>query len=637
MPAAPAIEHFCDTHREARAGWQCTACGKLRCPDCVGDKRLRQGSATLCLDCGGLATKITRPRRIEPYWEMFPRFLAAMFSWEGLVQMLAIGGFMYLLSWLPFGLGAVAVGFVYITYYFRVISHAAAGGERLPEPEDFLGWESIFSPMLRFSVAAGLIWLPAVLYIWFGVGYEAIIAKRTAALLDPVIFILLAAGLVYFPAAIIAAAVANSVWAVINPMITVRLMLRIPWEYAITWAIWAGLSVLDIILRAGLNLAASVVSIPIVSAVIVQTTSLFVPVFTGLILGRLIYQNADEFGLLLAGHDVEEVWPEAVARGQIGLETRGVDKRAHVEPVPVAGWDAQVPPAPEPPPDVRMPMPSAHPAPWAPIPGGALHGELELDLEPSAAPAPLAPAAGLELWGDSADDATVATHGAGWLEDAGGDGTELDLEPLGAVAPALPLADDLELDLPRVGFGPGAQGALLTAAQLGPQGELRPGSGEAAPATPSSALPVEVAAAVPVLVGSRLHQPPGAHGPEPEAPDDVRLREALERGDEAATLRSFRPRSDGRYPVLGPRLELRLAGILERDGAHHEAVKACRRAVADEPRGSFAPRALYMGGRILSERLADPAGARVLWEHLVRAFPHEQLAELARAALARLA
>lgn len=730
--AAPSSEQpRCDVHPAARAGWGCGACGRALCPDCVGDKRLRNGIATLCLPCGGLAAKLTRPRRIAPYWEMFADFLGAIFSGAGLVQLFAIGLFMYLVSWLPGVVGWVAVAFVWITYYFQVIGHAARGGTNLPEPADFLGWESIFPPLFRFFVATALIWVPGVVYLLVVVGPGALLSRGPAALLDPVLFVLIFAGLLYFPAAIIAAAVADSVLAVINPLITVRMILRIPGQYLLTWCVWAGLSVLDMLVRGGLTAASKVVEVPIFSALLVQVVSLIVPVFTGLILGRLIYQNAEEFGLLGAGDDVEELWPEATPRGEVPADTRTAALRPNVDPVAIAGWEVDAVPAPPPVAPAAAPRPSAVPAPWAPSPAAVDAEPLELDLHAPAPhtpplgealsadllPPPRAPTAGPEptaldlpprsrldageaTWpegpsaprGDaslppwletaagapppgapasspapptaSADespvvhdthawlsergagpgapwsldaDATVPVDGHEWLEDVAGAATELDL--------GVQLATDaaeIEARAPR------RSGGLLEGAQVGPSGELRPGpSGElpaghdlepppahTSPAQLAPEAPGTVTPAVPILAGSPLHDPPGA----PAGADEhaARLQHALERGDVSEVLRAFVPRAPGAYPALDARLELRLAGILERESEFEEAVKACRRAVAQAPTGPFAPRALFMGGRLLAERIEDPGRARAVWEHLVRAFPHEQIAELARAGLRKL-
>jgi hypothetical protein len=322
----------CATHQNARAAWVCQGCEKTLCPDCAYPQRIRNEEISICVHCGGYGRRIMRPKHIAKFWAMFPQFLRAIFSQAGLIQLFAVALVMCIASPLP-GLGSPIVAFIYVSYYFRVISSAAAGGEQLPEPDDFLGVGSLLGPVFRFALATTMIWLPACLYLYFGIGLEALEENPGAALRSPAVILLVLAGIAYFPAAVIAAAVAESAFAVLNPMITLRMIFRIPGEYALATGIWAALTAANAAVMAGIEAAAQVFWIPFVSSVLIQTLGLVVPVLNGFMLGRLIYQNHEHFGVMLAGAHEEPEFPDAMPRAKPVDYARSV--QAPVEPIEI--------------------------------------------------------------------------------------------------------------------------------------------------------------------------------------------------------------------------------------------------------------------------------------------------------------
>jgi hypothetical protein len=325
----------CTTHERARAAWVCGSCDKTLCPDCAFAKTINADEVAICVHCGGFGRVLTRPKRIAPFWEMFPRFLAAIFSTSGLIQLFAIALVQYLVSWIPL-IGGFFSLFIYVSYFFRVISSASAGAEKLPEPDDFLGLESMFAPVFRFFLATALIWLPATIYLVWGIGFEALIEDPGGTLSSPVLVLLVIAGILYFPAAMIAAAVAESALAVINPMITIRLILRIPGQYLLATAIWGVLTVLNLVVMGAIGAVAQAFSIPIATPVLLNVLGLVVPVFTGFLLGRLIYQNHEHFGVMRLGDAEEPEWPGARPRAK-------VDPRPHTRLVDHDGASQQKP------------------------------------------------------------------------------------------------------------------------------------------------------------------------------------------------------------------------------------------------------------------------------------------------------
>ena len=331
----------CSTHTKARAAWRCRGCSRALCELCVAERHLPGGlsrqAATICVHCSGFAEREMIKKRVAPYWEKLGDFGRAMVSTEGATQLIGVAVVRYLVELLP-GIGGLLSSFVFVSYYFRVISGAAAGGERLPEPSDFLGPSSILGPVLRFTVASAMIWVPALLYTLLVIGPGVVLSDPAVLIRDPVVSLLLLAGVLYTPAAIITAAIAESVVAVLNPMITIRMILRVPMQYIGVVGIWLGLSVLDLVLNALLNRLGAVLYVPIVTAVVLHILKLPLPIFSAMIMGRLIYQNGDHFGVVLQGDQLEPLVPGAVPKGQLKAEPGVEDRPAQVavEAPPVA-------------------------------------------------------------------------------------------------------------------------------------------------------------------------------------------------------------------------------------------------------------------------------------------------------------
>jgi hypothetical protein len=314
---------LCSTHALTRAGWQCTSCGRFLCPDCALSKPIRNAAdTTLCVHCGNLAQILMVRKDIKPYWTAFPSFVRAMFSTAGVIQMFAVALVMTLASLLPGASGRGIAMFVFVSYYFQVIRRCAQGQEHLPEPDDFTGLENYWI-MTRFSFASALIWAPAVYYVFRNATPLEILndpARVFRTYFDGWAAGLIAFGIIYYPAAIITAAIAESILAMLNPMITIRMMLRIPGQYFATVLVWLFIAGLDYAFGAMVSGFQALVHIPILSALVIQFFKLPLPILTGFILGRLIFQNAEDFGIVRTDKLYEPEWPgvkpRAIARAQ---------------------------------------------------------------------------------------------------------------------------------------------------------------------------------------------------------------------------------------------------------------------------------------------------------------------------------
>ncbi|MCA9555685.1 MAG: tetratricopeptide repeat protein [Myxococcales bacterium] len=576
----------CAIHPAALAGWGCSTCGRDLCPDCVSPHKVKGETLAICTQCGGFAPVLTRERRLAPYWEVLPSFIRAMFSKEGLLQLIAVGLALYVVRLLPGAAGSILGTFIFVTYYLQVVNHAARGVVVLPTPADFTGIETVMQASFRFFVASAFLWLPGLIYVLVFIGFGPLFEQGAQALMDPGLFLVVALGLLYIPVAIIAAAVADSTLAMLNPLITVRIILRLPGQYGLTAGVWLGLWVLQVLVMGVVYLLAGVVPIPVVTGVLVESMALVIPVIQAFVLGRFIFQNAPHFGILLQGEDVEPLLPGAVPRGQ-PVETQARRASTVPEAIEIEGWEGQD--------GLHQPA----------VFGGVL-------MRPGQ---------------EGSVSVSTQVGVAGQLRPDAIDVQDPDHDPELEASLAAALEDD---DAPPAA-GPQIADLVLDEAPSGASGPASLDSGPSAPARVAS-----------VVSGA---SPPGSEGSSPAPLDSAPsspaeaaapLAEALRRGDEDEVLRLLASGEVGPAAGLDARSELRLAGILERRGDYGAAVEAYRRAVRAGAGAPFAAKALYMLGQLYAERLRDPTGARGAWNALVARFPEHDLAHRAKQALLRL-
>jgi len=290
----------------------CSRCGKHLCPDCGARQVIQRGELVRCVPCGGVAEPIRVRKEIVPYWGMLHVFLGKVLSVGGLLQLLAVGLVLAFLRWvvslpnvfffLNLGVLVIFIG-VWASYYFTVVRHAADGKEQLPEPEEFLDVGQLAGSGLRFIVATSLLWVPALLYLYLTRGVLRFLA---APGLDVVLIIILVASVLYFPGAMIVAAISGSTLAMLNPLNVVGVVARIPGQYFVTVVAWGLITLLAFVINHFLGLALGRLDIPVVSGWLYQSLSLVPHLLAAFVLGRLIYQN----GELLEYTSPRDLWTE---------------------------------------------------------------------------------------------------------------------------------------------------------------------------------------------------------------------------------------------------------------------------------------------------------------------------------------
>lgn len=402
----------CTSHAGGPAAFHCNGCGSDLCVDCAARDFINGAPVVRCVRCRGLAVVLRAPVEILPWWRMLPAFASAIVSRAGFVRIVALAVALYAVSvlcdlashiFVVGGAIALAVGYLLggglrVGAYFMVIRSAAFGGVELPDTDDFRGWwEDVFAPLFRFTLATALVWAPAVAWIAHRRGIGALLEPEPL-LSDPFVVGLIAAGILYFPAAILAAAIGQETLPMLNPFVTLRMIFRMPGAYLGTLAFLIVCLVVDGVVDLAFLRAEARVRLPVVVPLVGEAAGILVPLLASMVLGRLVYQNAERIGFL----DADDLTAPAVP----GAEPRGVLSEGSVLPA-VPGAPAAGPPGPRPPsPPAPTPAPST----------AALRLALERGDDDATRAAYRALAStGAELGLDAAHELRLAS----WLERAG--------------------------------------------------------------------------------------------------------------------------------------------------------------------------------------------------------------------------
>ena len=307
----------CTLHGNARAAWRCSKCQSLLCPSCAAPDEQHGSKLVRCVQCGGLAELLMVKREIKSYWGMLPAFFKSMFSLRGLAQMAVLGGFLALLAWvgrLPL-FGIVAWFFyvaVYASYYFLIVRQATVGEEVLPERDNLAEIGEILLTGIRFILAVAMLWVPVLIYLWnTNVQY----AEVMDFIKDPFLVIILLVSFLYVPGAIITTAISESILAILNPANVILIAFRVPRDYIVTAVVWGLLHVLQILFKVLLGATLLQVEVPVLIPWVYEILTLILPLTGAFVLGWMIHQNEDAFGLLGAKDMMVPELPKAMPKG----------------------------------------------------------------------------------------------------------------------------------------------------------------------------------------------------------------------------------------------------------------------------------------------------------------------------------
>ena len=323
----------CSSHGSERAAWICQNCHRKLCPSCAARRGETAKAVLVCVHCRGLAEDLVVSRRITPYWMMLGTFVRSIFTLQGFLQISLVSLASFLLMFVPI-IGPLLAIFPLAGYCFRVIQNSALGGVTLPENEELTPM-GVVGPGVRLILALIITYVPLMLYLHYGIGWSKLLTDPMILFRDPIPLILTVGSILYLPAAIIAAAVSESVITMINPLVTVRMIVRIPGQYVLTLIGLEGFLWLFSIVMAPVQLflVASLGFFAAIPFIIGLTLAAYT--FASMILGRLIFQNGEHFGLNDGVETVLE-FPGAVPSGGTVEEQPRVYRSSLPAIVPIA-------------------------------------------------------------------------------------------------------------------------------------------------------------------------------------------------------------------------------------------------------------------------------------------------------------
>ncbi len=258
------------------AAFRCDDCDKTFSSDAVKRLILRHHESLVCPFCGHGVRKAVEGRIVIAF---APLVLGAFgFAPRELAALAALGIATGLVSYLPFGTWFAAA--IVVGYLFAIIRKTSSGGERAPEPADFVDLSDLFAPLGRYLLVIASAVAPA--------GIAALAGAPAPVTVAASVF-----GAVYVPGAMIVASEESGL--LFNPLAAFAIARRIPGPYALT----VGALALAAVVGAGLAVLAGALQnalpmIPFLPRLVAATLALYAPFTAARMLGLLVREHVED-------------------------------------------------------------------------------------------------------------------------------------------------------------------------------------------------------------------------------------------------------------------------------------------------------------------------------------------------------
>ncbi len=291
----------CTRHPGVEAAWICTECRFALCPKCAAGTVIQMRPVVRCTRCGGEAKILAVPHQVTPFWKVLPTFVLWMFSPRSLISLLFAALAMWGLTQIPAAGGPLAAVFA-TGYLYLTIRDGARGRMQLPWPRHIADQllDLLFGAG-QIAAATAPLWLPITLYLQLRYGWQALAARPTAPLFDPVLVPLTVLGALYLPAAQIQALLGESLLSLLNPVATVKSVRQIQKPYLALAGLWTVLMAGNVYLVAALIALAAKVHVPVVTPVMLNVVGLLIPLVAAFTVGRFVLQYGNLFGVAPSG------------------------------------------------------------------------------------------------------------------------------------------------------------------------------------------------------------------------------------------------------------------------------------------------------------------------------------------------
>jgi hypothetical protein len=341
----------CDGHPAVPAAWRCRHCGAGLCPDCTYLERAGTAELPACLRCRGLAEPLRVHRAARrSFAARLPETLAFPVAGGGWKTLLAAATIFWLLDSIG-GLGSLFAFGLEWGLFFAVVRRSSHVLEPL-EPPGFDGLlDDVYLPAFRGLLASAIVWTPAILWITTWSEGESLLAPATW-LGDPVVWLLILLGLLWAPAAIIAAAVSDSTLRMLDPRVPIGMVVRLGSDYALLLGFALALTLVRAVLVA-VTMLVHRLPVPLLPGFLAELLSLYTPLVLARAAGLLLHVRGDAVGYGHTEDYFEPVWPGAVPRAAPPPSTPPVEAPRRFEAIELPD---------EPAPTAAPPPPAAVPA-----------------------------------------------------------------------------------------------------------------------------------------------------------------------------------------------------------------------------------------------------------------------------------
>ena len=273
-----------------------------------------------CAHCGGEAKLLMVPGGMAAWWRKFPSFLRGMIMPMGLLSIGMLALYSALLSMIPHA-GAVLPTVLLVVYCVWVVRAAPRGRAHLPVVRDLTELldllADLFFVAIRFTMATALLWTPLVVRLALMEEPEKVLREPSLLWLDPVGVAVIVLGALYVPAALVICTVTESLIGPINPVYSIRRVMRVPGEYALTALAVAALLALDVLVGQAFARGVGYDTIGLLTRFLHHLVALPLPLLAAFVLGRFVCQNGDVFGVVPAGEFLVPAAPGAEPSGSI--------------------------------------------------------------------------------------------------------------------------------------------------------------------------------------------------------------------------------------------------------------------------------------------------------------------------------
>lgn len=300
-------EDRCYAHPDREPTRQCAQCLRYLCPDCARPLETPPGArpAFTCAACGGSTQPLERKARWTPFYRDLGQVLAVPFLHGAWITF----GFLVFLELLKIPsrfaplVGGAAV-FILLciqsTFYVHVVRGVAGGSYDLPDWPDTTNFMDMVSLFLKVLLVVLVSLLPMVLLLCVGgaglglmAGFAGAGSGPALGALGPLVVLFLVLALlylIYLPVSIAVVAIFHTVLPALNPILMVRIILRIGPPYFIAVVLWICLGILN-------GAAAALLGrIPVLGAAVAAPLGVYTTLVSAYILGRVCYENEEKIG-----------------------------------------------------------------------------------------------------------------------------------------------------------------------------------------------------------------------------------------------------------------------------------------------------------------------------------------------------